>query len=356
MLQGHPRRHRPGQLYRVEGQARQRIMLRDEEAEMDPGQPIGGGRRIERLGDRSVQVRFRHVMLLSNSHLALARPAHLLRGAAHGTGSDLVRRGLGRIPGPAPVLHRVPRLDPDHEPSQPGHPLPAIVDGRRLRVGRQHATIRRGAPGAQSAPGGWHGRRRAVDHSPLRARSRGGGRTWGDRRAPRPGRPGPTADHATRFRRARAGGGGARRGGGGPGAGIRHPARTLGRRGALAPRFPGPARQRRAWRDGGDPHLGLGPVRVRQGSDRQRRYLLRRSGVLGPGPRRSPDRLRQLVACGIEARQRPTDAARIVCAAAYPSIVVILDAGRTSARWRAGIEPGEKLGIRVAATSQGRRP
>ena len=230
------------------------------------------------------------------------------------------------------------------------------LNGRRLRVGRQHATVRRGAPGAQRAPGGWHGRRRAVDHSPLRARSRGGGGTWGDRRAPRPGRPGPTADHATRFRRARAGGGGARRGGGGPGAGIRHPARTLGRRGAPAPRFPGPARQRRAWRDGGDPHLGPGSVRVRQGSDRQRRYLLRRSGVLGPGPRRSPDRLRQLVACGIEARQRPTDAARIVCAAAYPSIVVILDAGRTSARWRAGIEPGEKLGIRVAATSQGRRP
>ena len=82
-----------------------------------------------------------------------------------------------------------------------------------------------------------------------------------------------TEYHAARL--CRAGAGGRRIGDcrGGPGAGVRHPAGTLGRCGAPAPRVAGPSRQRRAQRAGGDSHLGSESVRRRQRRDRERRHL-----------------------------------------------------------------------------------
>ena len=132
-----------------------------------------------------------------------------------------------------------------------------------------------------------------------------------------------------------AGGRGARRRGGGPGAGIRHPAGALGGRGAPAPRVAGPARQRRAQRAGGDPYLEPESVRRRNRGDRERRHLLRRSGVLRPGTGRGADRLRQLVACRVEARQRPAGAGFAEADATDPA---------AAPRDRSG--PGTPAGIR----------
>ena len=49
---------------------------------------------------------------------AVGRHPHLLRSAAHRARRHVVRRRLGRLPGAAPVLQRLPRLDADDE--QPG--------------------------------------------------------------------------------------------------------------------------------------------------------------------------------------------------------------------------------------------
>ena len=99
--------------------------------------------RLERVGDRA---RRRSASGQGDADEQLApavgRHAHLLRGAAHGARRHVVRRGVGRLPGAAPVLHRVRRLDADDE--QPGGvgSLSPGAEGRRLRARRPGAAVR----------------------------------------------------------------------------------------------------------------------------------------------------------------------------------------------------------------------
>ncbi len=73
---------------------------------------------------------------------AVGRHPHLLRSAAHRARGHLVRRRVGGLPGAAPVLHRVRRLDADHQ--QPGRirPLRPGAERRRLRARRPGETVR----------------------------------------------------------------------------------------------------------------------------------------------------------------------------------------------------------------------
>ena len=72
----------------------------------------------------------------------VGRHPHLLRGAALGARRHVVRRGVGRLPRAASVLHRVRRLDADDEQSCRVGSVSPGAEGRRLRARRTGEAIR----------------------------------------------------------------------------------------------------------------------------------------------------------------------------------------------------------------------
>ena len=93
---------------------------RESAAARGPARPLRKTRCTARTSGRSAPSRSATGKAHPDEQLAPAvgRHPHLLRGAAHRARRHVVRRRVGRLPGAAPVLHRVRRLDADHQ--QPG--------------------------------------------------------------------------------------------------------------------------------------------------------------------------------------------------------------------------------------------
>ncbi len=89
--------------------------------------------RVQRMGHRAVALRLGQGAAVEQLAPAVGRHPHLFRGAAERARRHLVRRRVGRVPGPAPVLHGVRRLDADDEQPVRVGPLPPRAQGRRLR-------------------------------------------------------------------------------------------------------------------------------------------------------------------------------------------------------------------------------
>ena len=116
---------------------------------INPAKLQGGSRapsrnaRLERMGDRAVVLGVRQSDADEQLAPAVGRHSYLLRGPAERARRDVVRRGVGRLPGVAPVFHRDPRLDADDEQSVRVGSVSADAEGRRLRARRRRQAIRR---------------------------------------------------------------------------------------------------------------------------------------------------------------------------------------------------------------------
>jgi hypothetical protein len=93
------------------------LRLADERAERLPEGPTGGGRDawIERLGHRTLEERIRQRDADEQFASSVVGYRHVLRSPAHRAWSHVVRRRVGWLSGPPPVLYRIRSVDTDDE-------------------------------------------------------------------------------------------------------------------------------------------------------------------------------------------------------------------------------------------------